>query len=47
LDGGEYLADIRLDENLPSGLALVPRSFGLPVLAPVEVKLTLAERVPA
>ena len=47
LDGSEYLAEVRLDENIPAGMVLVPRSFGLPVLEPVAVKLSLAEKVPA
>ena len=47
LNGSEYLAEIHLDESLPAGLVLVPRSLGLPVLEPVVVKLKLAEKVPA
>jgi NADH-quinone oxidoreductase subunit G len=47
LSGGEYLVEIHLDQSLPAGLALAPRSFGLPVFEPVRVKLSLAEIVPA
>jgi len=47
LQDGEYLAEVSLDENVPSGLVLVPRSFGLPAFEPVLVQLNLAEKVPA
>ena len=47
LQSSEYLAEVRLDDRIPAGLVLVPRSFGLPVLEPTVVKLSLAEKVPA
>jgi NADH-quinone oxidoreductase subunit G len=45
--GNEYLAEVRLDAALPPGLALAPRSLGLPVDEPTPVKLRLAEKIPA
>jgi NADH-quinone oxidoreductase subunit G len=39
----EALVTARLDETLPEGVVLVPRSFGLPVSAPVAVTLKMAE----
>jgi NADH-quinone oxidoreductase subunit G len=39
----EVLVAARLDETLPEGVVLVPRSFGIPVSAPVAVTLKAAE----
>jgi len=45
--GNEYLAEVKLDETLPPGLALVPRSLGLPVNEPVAVNIHQAEKMAA
>jgi NADH-quinone oxidoreductase subunit G len=43
---GEFAAQIKIDETLPEGIALVPRSVGIPVSAPQAVKIQrLAEPV--
>lgn len=44
--GNEYLTEVRVDDALPHGLVLVPRSLGLPVDEPLPVKLRLAEKIP-
>ncbi len=45
LNGTARLAAARVDENVPQGVALVPRSMGLPIfgLAPVEIRLAEVE----
>jgi NADH-quinone oxidoreductase subunit G len=45
--GNQYLAEVRVDDALPSGLVLVPRSLGLPVDEPLPVRLRLAEKITA
>jgi len=47
LNNAEVLADVRLDETIPVGVVLVPRSMGLPISAPTSAKLRAAERVSA
>ena len=39
----EVLVAVRLDETLPEGVVLVPRSFGIAVSAPVAVTLKAIE----
>ncbi len=39
----EVLVAVRLDETLPEGVVLVPRSFGIPVSAPAAVTLKAVE----
>jgi NADH-quinone oxidoreductase subunit G len=45
--GNEYLAEVLVDESLPAGLMLAPRSLDLPIEEPTPVKLRLAEKMPA
>jgi NADH-quinone oxidoreductase subunit G len=47
MDSNEYLAEIHLDESLPIGVILVPRSLGLPVNEPRIVQIRRAEKVAA
>jgi NADH-quinone oxidoreductase subunit G len=42
LNGAELIADIVVDETVPAGVVLVPRSFGLPITGPAPVKLSKA-----
>jgi len=39
LDGELYSAGVILDENVPPGVALAPRSVGLPVTRPVRIDI--------
>ena len=39
LSGMDYSSPVLLDENAPEGVAMVPRSTGLPVNAPVVITL--------
>jgi anaerobic selenocysteine-containing dehydrogenase len=39
LSGMDYSSSVLLDENAPEGVALVPRSAGLPVNAPLVITL--------
>jgi NADH-quinone oxidoreductase subunit G len=48
LEGGLALAQVKVDETLPDGVALVPRSVGIPVGYPQAVKVErVAEATPA
>ncbi len=47
INGAEAAVDVQVDEHLPAGLVLIPRSMGLPVSGPTPVKLRAAERVNA
>jgi NADH-quinone oxidoreductase subunit G len=40
LSGIETLVELRLDETLPRGVVLVPRSLGIPITRPVHVQIT-------
>jgi NADH-quinone oxidoreductase subunit G len=44
LNGTEQVVELRLDESLPAGLALVPRSLGLPIHGPTPLEISPAER---
>ncbi|HEX7393509.1 MAG TPA: molybdopterin dinucleotide binding domain-containing protein, partial [Anaerolineaceae bacterium] len=37
LNGSKYIVPVILDETLPQGVGLVPRSAGLPVWGPLNV----------
>jgi anaerobic selenocysteine-containing dehydrogenase len=37
LDGASYSARLQTDEHVPPGIALVPRSLGIPIDSPVVV----------
>jgi NADH-quinone oxidoreductase subunit G len=39
LDGSQAEAELWLNEEVPPGVALVPRSFGLPIFTPVVIEL--------
>jgi anaerobic selenocysteine-containing dehydrogenase len=39
LNGGKFTVPVTLDETLPQGVGLVPRSAGLPVWGPVTVNV--------
>ncbi|HEX7975403.1 MAG TPA: molybdopterin-dependent oxidoreductase, partial [Anaerolineales bacterium] len=45
LQGGESLVQAHLDEGVPAGVVLVPRSLGMAISGPEPVKIRLAERV--
>jgi hypothetical protein len=45
--GGEIVAPACLDDSLPERVALVPRSFGVPISGPRSVEVRLAERLKA
>jgi NADH-quinone oxidoreductase subunit G len=47
LEGSERLARVYLDETLPNGVVLVPRSLGLPVSAPAPVEVRAVEKAVA
>ncbi len=47
LDGAPVLVDLRLDEDVPPGAVLVPRSLGIPIDGPAAVKIRAAERLAA
>jgi NADH-quinone oxidoreductase subunit G len=38
LDGRQYGAELRTSTNVPAGIALIPRSLGLPIQAPVGLE---------
>ena len=44
LNGADVTAAVVADENVPVGIVLVPRSFGLPINAPAPVSLKMAVR---
>ncbi len=45
LDGSSTAVTVRLDETLPAGVVLVPRSLGMPIAGPmpVEIKVPVTE----
>jgi NADH-quinone oxidoreductase subunit G len=45
--GNEVITPARLDDRLPERVALVPRSFGIPIAGPMPVEVRRAERVKA
>jgi NADH-quinone oxidoreductase subunit G len=47
LPGSEALIAARIDEGVPEGVVLVPRSFGIPISGPVPARVKLAETVAA
>lgn len=47
VNGGQETVAVKLDETVPEGLALIPRSVGVPVTAPVVVKLQRQVQEPA
>jgi NADH-quinone oxidoreductase subunit G len=40
VDGTQFQTRVRINEDVPQGVVLVPRSLGIPVVAPVAVELT-------
>ena len=47
LAGGPVMVQVKLDETLPEGVGLVPRSVGVPVFAPQAVRIQrMAEAAP-
>lgn len=44
LDGATELVVVRVDDTVSTGVALVPRSMGLPISGPVEVSLKAARK---
>jgi NADH-quinone oxidoreductase subunit G len=47
LDSVERVARVFVDEAVPTGIVLVPRSFGLPIIAPTPLRLSkAAEKAP-
>ena len=47
LDGASALVVVTINENVPVGFAWVPRSCGIPVVEPVEIKIQIADAVSA
>ena len=47
LNGTSTLATARLDGSVPDGVALVPRSLGIPIIAPTPIEMRMVERVAA
>jgi NADH-quinone oxidoreductase subunit G len=47
INGVQAFALARLDENLPVGIVCVPRSMGLPISGPVNIKVSAAEMMQA
>jgi hypothetical protein len=43
LNGTTATVAIHLDENVPSGYMLVPRSMGIPIYGPVPVEIQVVE----
>lgn len=46
-DGAPVLVDLHLDDGVPAGTVLVPRSLGIPINGPAIVKIRAAERLAA
>jgi NADH-quinone oxidoreductase subunit G len=44
VNGSDVTVEVRVDETIPAGLVLAPRSMGLPLEGPAAVKLAMAER---
>jgi NADH-quinone oxidoreductase subunit G len=44
LNGTDYKMIVRLDDSLSTGIALVYRSFGIPIFEPAPVKIAAAEK---
>jgi anaerobic selenocysteine-containing dehydrogenase len=44
LDGATEVVIVKVDDNIPAGVALVPRSMGLPISGPTEVSLKAASK---
>ncbi|HSO28067.1 MAG TPA: molybdopterin-dependent oxidoreductase, partial [Anaerolineales bacterium] len=47
LEETDALATVRFDESIPAGVALIPRSVGIPIDAPTPVRIRLVERAVA
>ncbi|MBK5108722.1 MAG: molybdopterin-dependent oxidoreductase, partial [Anaerolineales bacterium] len=47
ISGSELEVAVRLDETIPVGVVLVPRSMGVPIHGPVETKISLVQEVVA
>jgi hypothetical protein len=45
ISGLEFEVTAHLDEMIPQGVALVPRSMGIPIHGPETIKVSLVERV--
>jgi len=44
LNGVSYPAKVLLDESISTGVILIPRSFGIPISAPVTATLTAIKK---
>jgi NADH-quinone oxidoreductase subunit G len=47
LNGAKYRTTACLDERVPAGVLLVPRSMGVPLWSPAAVEIKVSERLPA
>jgi NADH-quinone oxidoreductase subunit G len=47
LAGAEATVTVRIDEHVPAGIALIPRSVGVPIEAPVAIAIQIAEAITA
>ena len=47
LNGSSTLVTAKLDETLPVGIVLVPRSLGIPIADPTRIEIRMVERVVA
>ena len=45
LSGNEYVVDALVDQGVPAGIVLVPRSMGIPLMGPAPVSVRQAEPV--
>jgi len=43
VNGVSVPVTVRVDENVPAGFALVPRSLGIPLAEPAEITIQVAE----
>ncbi|MBN1668707.1 MAG: molybdopterin-dependent oxidoreductase, partial [Anaerolineales bacterium] len=46
LAGVEATVTVRVDEHVPAGIALIPRSVGVPIEAPIAIAIQIAEAFP-
>lgn len=45
MNGTATLVNLQIDETVPEGFVLVPRSFGIPIFAPSTIEIQLSEPV--
>ena len=45
LDGASEVVIVKVDDTISTGVALVPRSMGLPISGPIEASLKAARKL--